>query len=101
MTKASHVSQACPDRWVMTCRAAAGPSHETPLSTGSAVGSLIQAMARRTTSKFRTTFWLTVSLAVVIAAAFLLPTGCSFEPSSLKRHAQKPVVIEHDEDGGE
>jgi hypothetical protein len=58
-------------------------------------------MARRPTSKFKTTFWLTCALAVVIAAAFLLPTGCSFEPSSLKRHAQKPVVIEHDEDGGE
>lgn len=61
-------------------------------------------MARRTSSKFKTTFWMTLALAVVIAAAFLLPTGCEFEPSSIGQPPLGPRPVADDvadSDGGE
>lgn len=57
-------------------------------------------MTKRASTAERT-FWLTLGLLVVIAAAFLLPTGCEFEPASihLPKHPPKRVVLD-DIDGG-
>ncbi len=59
--------------------------------------------AKRRMSKAMQTAWLTLALLVVVLAAFLLPTGCEFEPSSihLPKHPPKRVVLERDDDGGE